>query len=361
MRARVAGASAMRVWRERKDPAPGPLSPGVEKPGESASRASACHTRRWQWAAGSRRVASILCLSLLVLAPVGCAIGPGNVPSQIRLTVTRDFGSRSVGEYTIAKVPGAETMIGLLRRSARVLTGPDGRSVQSIAGVSARPPERWFYYVNGQRVSQSSAAITVHPGDRVWWDLHDPGPARDAPVVIGSFPEPFLNGLGGQRLPVRVECVNVQSDPCRTVTTKLRSLGVPAAIAGIGVTEGLDTLRVLVGPWAALQGDPGVQIIRAGPQSSGVYASFATSGVGLTLFDEAMRPVRTLDGDVGLVAAARFSDERPEWVITGTDGRGVELAAKALTQKQLERHFALALTSTARISIPLRSAMDPAG
>jgi hypothetical protein len=130
---------------------------------------------------------------------------------------------------------------------------------------------------------------------------------------------------------------------------------VPAAIAGIGVTEGLDTLRVLVGMWSSLRGDPGAQILAAGPQASGVYVEFATNGRRLTLFDQAMRPVRILESDAGLVAATRFSNERPEWVITGTDGGGVELAARAFSQTTLERHFALAMNGSALIPLPTRS------
>jgi Domain of unknown function (DUF4430) len=269
--------------------------------------------------------------------------------------VTRDFGSGSLEQRTLRQVPETETVMGLLRRNAQVTTGPRGKSVQSIDGQSASSPERWFYYVNGVRASKSPTLVTVHPGDHIWWDLHDPGTAADAPVLVGAFPEPFLNGLGGQRLPVRVECVTVPSTACKTVTTRLRSLGVPAAIAGIGVTEGLDTLRVLVGPWNALRSDPGAQIIRRGPQSSGVYASFSAAGRTLTLFDEDLQPVRTLTGDAGLIAAARFSNERPEWLITGTDEHGVELAARAFDQAKLRQHFALAVSDTTPIPIPIRS------
>jgi hypothetical protein len=190
---------------------------------------------------------------LLATALAGCGLGLPAAPTQVELTITSDFGSGSLEQRALKPGPEAETVMDLLRRNARVLTGPGGESVQSIDGQSASSPERWFYYINGVRASRSPTRVKVHPGDHIWWDLHDPQGAADAPVIVGSFPEPFLNGSGGQRLPVRVECVNVQSRACKTVTGRLRSLGVPAAIAGIGVTEGLDTLRVLVGPWNALQ------------------------------------------------------------------------------------------------------------
>jgi len=296
----------------------------------------------------------VLLGALLAIALAGCGLSVGAAPTQVELTITRDFGSGTLEQRALEHGPEAETVMDLLRRNARVTTGPGGESVQSIDGQSASPPQRWFYYVNGVRASRSPTRVKVHPGDHIWWDLHAPGGAADAPVLVGSFPEPFLNGTGGQRLPVRVECVNVQSRACQMVTARLRSLGVPAAIAGIGVTEGLDTLRVLVGPWNALQGDPGVQILRGGPQDSGVYARFSAAGRTLALFDKQARAVRTLTGDVGLIAATRFSNESPEWIITGTDQHGVVLAAGAFSRGALGQHFALAVVGSTPIALPLR-------
>jgi hypothetical protein len=63
--------------------------------------------------------------------------------------------------------------------------------------------------------------------------------------------------------------------------------------------------------------------------------------------------VRTLTGGVGLIAAARFSNESPEWIITGTDEDGVVSAAGAFSQRALDRHFALAVAGATSIAIPL--------
>ena len=68
-------------------------------------------------------------------------------------------------------------------------------------------------------------------------------------AVVGAFPEPFLNGIEGKRLPVRVECATVSGNACSTVTAALRELAVPAAIAAIGSGGAPETLRVMVGPW----------------------------------------------------------------------------------------------------------------
>ena len=88
----------------------------------------------------------------------------------------------------------------LLIRNARVVTRYSGGFVQSIDGVSGgrergRPVD-WFYYVNGSEAPLGAAATVVHPGDHIWWDRHDWSQTDHVPAVVGSFPEPFVNGIG---------------------------------------------------------------------------------------------------------------------------------------------------------------------
>jgi hypothetical protein len=244
----------------------------------------------------------------------------------------------------------------LLVRNDVVATRYGGGFVQSIDGLSggqqAGRPLDWFYYVNGVEASKGAAATNVHRGDHIWWDRHDWSQTEDVPAVVGSFPEPFLNGLGGKRLPVRVECVTVASPACQAVTARLGALGVPAAIAAIGSAGEPETLRVLVGPWAALAGDPGAHSIELGPRASGVYARFSADGRTLTLLDPDGRPVRTLAGGAGLIAATRQGEDAPVWLLTGTDAAGVELAAHAFQQGTLRDRFALALLPSGALAVP---------
>jgi hypothetical protein len=285
--------------------------------------------------------------ALLAVALAGCGLGAGPAPTAIDLTVTRDFGAQPVRSWSAPQVHGQETVMSLLMRNATVTTRYGGGFVQSVngsSGGSARgQPRDWFYYVNGSEAPQGAAATNVHPGDHIWWDLHDWSQTDSVPAVVGSFPEPFLNGIGGKRLPVRVECAAISSIPCRTVSSRLRALGVPAALAAIGPGDEPETLRVLVGPWSALRGVPAAHQIELGPRSSGVYARLAANGATLTLLNERGAPARTLTAGAGLVAATRYAEEAPAWVITGTDSTGVEHAAHALDAATLAHRFALAL------------------
>lgn len=291
----------------------------------------------------------------LALAAVGCGLGAGPAPSAVRLTVTRDFGASVVRSWSAPNVRGQETVMSLLMRNATVSTRYGGGFVQSIdhlsGGQEGGAPVDWFYYVNGVEASNGAASRNVQPGDHIWWDHHDWSQTDHIPAVVGSFPEPFLNGLDGKRLPVRVECVEVSGYACRTVRARLRAAGVTAGVAAIGsgVTAS-QTLRVAVGPWSAVGDDPAVRAIGQGPGSSGVYARFSVDGSTLTLLDQGGRAARTLLAGAGLIAATRNGEDAPKWVVTGTDEAGVQRAARAFAAGDLTDRFALAVT---QLGVPL--------
>jgi hypothetical protein len=293
-------------------------------------------------------------ISLVALAALcalaGCGLGAGSAPKDVQLTVTRDFGGRVLDQAYAPRIAGEETIMSLLRRNASVATRYGGGFVQSVDGLSggseSGDPVDWFYYVNGVEASKGAAAAVVHPGDRIWWDRHDWSQTDDVPAVVGSFPEPFLAGVEGKRLPVRVECAEAESSACQGVLGRLRSLGVPAALAAISGGDEPYTLRVLVGPLNKLAADPGVHQIESGPRYSGVYARFGADAKTLQLLDPNGRTVLTLGAHAGLVAATRYREEAPVWVVTGTDEDGVDRAAAALSEATLRDRFALALPST---------------
>jgi hypothetical protein len=297
-------------------------------------------------------VAVLAVLAALTLA--GC--GLGGAPTAVQLLVTREFGARVLNSAGATNASAGETVMDLLMSHNSVVTSSDGHIVQGIDGLSGAPqdgqPENWFYYVNGVEAPRGAATTLVHPGDHVWWDLHDWSQATAIPAVVGSFPEPFLNGIEGKRLPVRIECASASGYACGKVTASLRAHGVPAAIAAIGSGAAPETLRVLVGPWMSVAGELAAQSIARGPRYSGVYARFSANGQSLTLLDEQGRPAQTLGADAGLIAATQSAKEAPVWVVTGTDGAGVSRAANAFDQATLEHRFAVALGAGGAIALP---------
>ncbi len=245
----------------------------------------------------------------------------------------------------------------LLTRNANVSTRFGGGFVQSIDGLAGGQqggaPVDWFYYVNGIEAPAGAASTNVHPGDRIWWDRHDWSQTDDVRAVVGSFPEPFLNGIDGKRLPVRVECAAVSGAACRTVVARLRAAGVREGVAAIGSGAAEpQTLRVAVAPWSQVSGNPGVQQIEHGPSASGVYARFSADGKTLALLDQSGKRTSELTSGAGLIAATRDGKDAPVWLVTGTDATGMTRAASAFSTGTLQNRFAVAVSPSGTLALP---------
>jgi hypothetical protein len=306
----------------------------------------------------SGRVASALATlaALLCAAGVaGCGLGAGNGTRQVSLTVTRGFGAQQFGVVDASHVPGSETVMRMLERHFNVATRYGGGFVQSINGLQGSGSrQNWFYYVNGVEAPQGAAATAVHQGDHIWWDLHDWTATESIPAVVGSFPEPFINGVGGRRLPTTLECADDVQSACKKVTAELTATHVPVASQLLGTGSGPDTLGVVVGTWNEVRAEVAGGLIAHGPSASGVYARFAGSdGNELQLLNAEGQVARTLGTDSGLIAATADSSSEPTWLITGTDPAGVASAAAALTPSALHDHFALAVQGSTRLPVPL--------
>ena len=237
----------------------------------------------------------------------------------------------------------------LLMRNASVSTRYGGGFVQSIDGLSggqrAGRPVDWFYYVNGSEASEGAASRNVRRGDHIWWDQHDWSQTNHVPAVVGSFPEPFLSGVAGRRLLVRIECALITGRACRAVRERLRALSVPAAVAPLASGSGPGTLRLVVAPMDALGADPAAAMIRQGPSASGVYVRFPPGGHTLLVLDQDGHPALTLGPGAGLLAATATGQDAPVWFVTGTDAAGVERAAASFKQALLANRFAVAVTA----------------
>jgi hypothetical protein len=309
-----------------------------------------------------RRLLLILLVAVILIGAAGAAIGlrtgSGTVDATVTMTVTRDFGAESVGGAPKGDARKGDTVMRALQRDYEVKTRYGGGFVQEIEGLSGgrengRPVD-WFYYVNGIEAPQGSAQRRVVPGDRIWWDRHVWQAAQRIPAVVGSFPEPFLAGSGGRRIPVQLLCEGA-GQSCSEVEERLGDAGVTSVSRStVPLTggQGKEVLRVIVGPWSRVRADPVARTIEEGPQSSGVYARFSGDGRRLDLLDELGQDVRTLHAGGGLIAATAQEDQQPTWVITGTDAVGVDAAAAALQPGRLSRHFALAVAAGRDVAVP---------
>jgi hypothetical protein len=262
------------------------------------------------------------CLLGAALLLAGCGVGQTGHQAPVKVTITRDLGAVVVRE---AQAKSGESLGALLRGQ------PSGQ-----------------HWVNGVA---AAGQTTVHGGDRVWADLAAAG--LRTPAVVGSFPEPFLHGIDGKRLPVRIECADARGPVCRQVGDRLAAFEIPAARGGLQTARAPETLRVLVGPWTALRLDPAANALEHGPRASGVYARMAPGGRTIAVLTADGRVARTLGAGSGLVAATKRPDERPVWVVTGTDAAGVASAARAFEEGTLDHRLALAVSGDLPVVLPV--------
>ena len=246
----------------------------------------------------------------------------------------------------------------MLQRDFDVETRYGGGFVQQINGIAGgredgRPVD-WFYYVNGILADDGAAAHKLAAGDDVWWDHHDWGASADVRAVVGAFPEPFLSGVDGKRLPVRIDCADAAEDACDEVAERLGEVGVKAGRSAAGGFGGEGLLRIKVGALGrpaqgrgrapARGGADGVRRLRAGRARRATRSRCSTPRA---------TTVRTLGPGGGLVAATQLGGEAPTWIVTGTDAVGLAAAAAQLEEDALSDRFAIAVEDGRPMPLPV--------
>lgn len=300
---------------------------------------------------------ALLALCAAALAGCGAGSGASEGPQDVAVVITRDFGDRQLRESESDKIPASETVMRFIQRRFEVSTRYGGGFVESIDGLgggkdSAGRPVDWFYYVNGIEAEGGAATRKVAPGDRIWWDRHAWATAQRVPAVVGSWPEPFLSGVEGKKIPLAIVC-QTEARACDEVEARLAEEGVEGiSRTGIGSGIGQKLLRIIIGPWSAIRNEPAARQLERGPSASGVYVR--PRGDRFDLLDQDGKVARTVSDAAGLVAATRFGEQQPTWIVTGTDDAGVAAAASALRSNVLSNHFAVAVVGGRGEPLPVR-------
>ena len=294
---------------------------------------------------------------LMGVAVAGCGLGPGEeLGGGAELRVTRDFGQERLVTAERDEVRESDTAMRLLQSEADVETEYGGGFVQSVDGVEGGGPagsRDWFYFVNGLEADVGAADFSLAPGDVVQWDYRYWGEAMRVPAIVGAYPEPFLHGRRGERVPTRVECGDDVAAACDEVVERLGDAGVTASEAAVGAPASSEVLRVVVATWPVARDVRALQPIEAGPASSGVFARFSADGGELSLLDEEGGEAQAAPPGTGLLAATELPEDHVVWAVTGADAAGVEAAAEALDERVLEDAFAIAATPDGLVRLPV--------
>jgi len=309
-----------------------------------------------------KRLLSLAAL-LLAFLVAGCSVGPvGEQTGGVSLTVTDNFGQKVLLQTSQEEFPEAETVMRYLQRNADIDTRYGGRFVSAIDGVEEDQGGQveWFYYVNGLESEQGAAERRLSPGDHVWWDRHTWKGSSNIPAVAGLFPEPFKRG-DGKRFPVRIDCGQDSEASCKLMADKLRDAGIPPSVTVVGSIAGENVLRFLVGTWDEIRDDKAARLLEEGPRRSGVFARVDARGEGvdIELLGPDGEPVRTLGPGSGIVAPTQGPEQRPTWIVTGTDRAGIDAAIGLVERRKLRNRFAIASDAGRPVSLPVQERERP--
>ncbi len=305
----------------------------------------------------NRYVTTLLILAACALQ--ACGFGPGEAQEGggAELRITRDFGQELLDSAPTDQVRVGDTVMRFLRTTdPDVKTTYGGRFLQSLQGLEGGGSGGgvdWFFYVNGRLGGASATDTDLYPGDVVQWDYHDWNGAMDIFAIVGAYPEPFVHGAEGKKIPTKVACVEPAGEACKTVKEKLADEGVIATGAPLDAPAGDSTLRVLVGGFPELRDLRAAGVLEEGPAISGVFARFVEDGGAMDLLDQAGEPVDRAESLSGLVAATAQPGEAPTWFVTGLDEMGVVAAARSLDPEILRDRFAVAVTPGKTVALPV--------
>ena len=254
-----------------------------------------------------------------------------------------------------------------LQRKADVETRYGGRFVNAIEGVRSQTDggarRDWFYFVNGIEADKGAAERKA---------------ARRRPRLVGL---PRLERgdarAGGRRLLSRSRSCTARTasasrcastvrpmrpTQCDAVRDRLERDGVETAITGARHPRRQG--HAARWSWASGRDVPGR---RGRPHDRGGAGARAAcsrarcrGAAGSTSSCSTPRAarVRTLGPGAGLVAATRFEEQQPTWVVTGTDAAGVDRAVALLDARHAARPLRGGGAATPRADCAARAGAD---
>lgn len=306
-----------------------------------------------------RRYGLVALSALVVLALSLCSCSGPSPPATgtgivVRVVATQGFGGELLFDEAVEVAPGTSAMAALVQ-VAEVETAYGGGFVNAIDGVSSQytgsggAKQDWFFYVNGISSRKGAADYTLHDGDTQHWDFHQWDFRMSVPAIVGDFPQPFVDGYGGQAWPTVV----VYEDGLEEAAQELEG-----ALAALGVVD------VSSQHWDSLTADctQGCNLVCLGLPASdmvselnaiwdrlGFFVHF--EGDTMVVYDAGGEVEARYGAGCGLVQATQSpwhpggvgACQGVVWVVSGTDEAGVRGAVDALLTRQDEMRYAFAI------------------
>jgi hypothetical protein len=287
------------------------------------------------------------CAGVRSSSPAAAATGHSPGPHQVRLVISRDFGSTVITDVTAPAGDGL-TVMRLLADHVTVDTGYGGRFVSGIDGLkstfgaaSTSATADWFYWVDGLLADVGASDYSLHGGETVWWDYHRWANSVFLPVALSGFPAPYDRGQ-----------VALSAD------------GPWGGLPDWAVSRGLKLASAR--PLGGGQPDGGL-VVATTEQASGTswlrqrLAASSGSGVLVTIEGHALHLVSSTGatGPVTAAVAVPLSNathaERPLMLLVGATRADVARLLPLLTTDNLRARIGVAIVGDRLVSLPWQS------
>ncbi len=282
---------------------------------------------------------------------------------EIRLWITRDYGQEAILQQAAILEPGS-TLMDLMQAKCTLKTKYGGGFIDSINGLKSSAAllsggrEDWFYYVIGIWHDVGGLDYSLNGGETIWWDYHVWQGGSTNSAVIGSYPEPFLNGYQGQVRPTTIMCPADSLEAGSSLEKALKARGVKQIEVMELQEEVLNNPPgpiLVLGEWASLEPVDYLDKLNQAYQRNGMGIHFNENS--MQIFNSQGKVAMNLEEGAGVIVATGkgLGDSCPLWLVSGTDSSGFTQALELLSNRPeaLLGKYGLAINGEETISLPV--------
>jgi len=277
------------------------------------------------------------CLMLGILFITGCQIGAGDHEGgEVHLLVTANFGQETVFDERVDVQPG-ENINSVMERHMEVEYAYGGGFINSIEGIRSGytgegergEKKDWFLYVNGILSEAAAGSHLPEEGDVVWWDYHSWDDVFFVPAVVGSFPQPFVNGYRGDHPGAQILHGKGAEEPSEKLGAYLEEEGLSEELKispyEQSAAENRSRMTLVVALWEELADSDYWQGLQDNRSRTGWFVEFEEEEI-TPLHMDGTRP-ETGEEAAGAVLAtgSGMGDKNPLWLVTARDSESLQL------------------------------------
>lgn len=287
-----------------------------------------------------KQLVLILSICFLLIFISGCSDSSvdkeSNTYIQSDLLVTSEFGNEILFDKSIST--NASTVLDFLKDNIEVGTSSQGNFVESINNMGGKnePQNAWFYYINGISALKGANELQLNDGDKVWWDFHswDGVPMYNA--VIGSYPEPFINGSNPGDNEVFLLCDEEYLDIATNLQSYINSQGNNNVHIKESDNEYLDDRKgstILIGVWDDVKNLDYIKHLNDKTNRMGL--NFWVDGKQFHFLDAKGNIKHSIGDSCGVIVAYSegMGTNSPLWLVIGSDAQGLNTIANILLEK----------------------------